>query len=110
MKLEIVVCDVDREVGLPTRRYTVACGDGRTVTADLCEEHAAPFEALLEKPGPEQADGPGSRRAPAKKAGADPMKPVARTSGEAAPVKSAARRRGRLRVTTLEEIEARKRS
>ncbi|WP_329289577.1 hypothetical protein [Streptomyces pseudovenezuelae] len=108
-------CDIDKRI--PAKRYTITVDDGRTVSKDLCEEHAEPFEEWLEEaelgeeeaeaepeplheaePEPEQAPVVPKRRTPAKKA----------TAKKAATKKAAAPARRRPRITTLDEIEASK--
>lgn len=68
MKIQVTACDIDREV--PAQTYTIQSGDGRSVTRDLCELHAEPFEALLaeaeveepvRKPAAKKATGPRKR-------------------------------------------------
>lgn len=79
--IEVVVCDVCREVGKPTRTYTLARDDDEPVEKVLCSRHGAPLDALLE------AEAPAAPQA---------REPAAR------------RRRRTTPVVTLEEIEARK--
>ncbi|AVE00409.1 DNA binding protein [Streptomyces phage OzzyJ] len=96
MKIEITVCDVDQEVGKPTRTYTIAV-DGRQVKRDLCEKHAAPLEMLLHLDQTKAAQGV-----------KPPAAPVVR-SAPAKATQSAPKRRARTtRVMSLEEIEAMK--
>ncbi|MFI5863574.1 hypothetical protein [Streptomyces sp. NPDC051546] len=118
MKLQVVACDIDQK--FPATTYTVTASDGRSASKDLCAEHAAPFEALLEpegrpdlsagaqeiaepSPAPEQAvESPSpksAQRAPAKKA--TPAK-------KAAPAKKATPARRRAKIVSLAEIEASK--
>ncbi|MEU9795077.1 hypothetical protein AB0E27_31580 [Streptomyces sparsogenes] len=90
MKLQVTACDIDKK--FPAKTYTITASDGRSVSKDLCAEHAEPFEEWLEEaeleeePKPEPAKKEAPKKAPAKK--------------------PAARRRPR--ITTLEEIEASK--
>ncbi|AXQ65226.1 hypothetical protein KGG90_gp57 [Streptomyces phage Thestral] len=107
-------CDIDKVI--PAKRYTITADDGRTVSKDLCEEHAEPFEEWLEEaelpeeeveqayeepevePEPEPAPvvpkRPAVKKVAAKKA---PAK-------KAAPAKKTTSRR-RPKITSLEEIE-----
>jgi topoisomerase IA-like protein len=102
MKIQVIACDVDQQV--PALTYTITVSDGRTISKDLCEEHAGYLEDLLEEAEvsedepeakPEPAPKPAAKRAPAKKA---PAKEAA--------AKVPARRRAK--VVSFEEIEARK--
>ncbi|QDK03752.1 DNA binding protein [Streptomyces phage Yasdnil] len=96
MKIEITVCDVDQEVGKPTRTYTIAV-DGRSVKRDLCEKHAAPLEMLLHLDQTKAAQGV-----------KPPAAPVVR-SGPAKTAQNPPKRRARTtRITSLDEIEAMK--
>lgn len=91
-------CDIDKKI--PAKRYTITADDGRTISKDLCEEHAEPFEEWLEEAelGEEEAElAPEPAPAPAKKA------PAKKAS---AAKKTTARRRPK--VVSLEEIEAKK--
>ncbi|QDK03198.1 DNA binding protein [Streptomyces phage TuanPN] len=95
MKIEITVCDVDQEVGKPTRTYTIAV-DGRQVRRDLCEKHAAPLEMLLHLDQTKAASG------------AKPP-PAPTVSRPAKATQTAPKRRARTtRITSLDEIEAMK--
>lgn len=97
-------CDIDKKI--PAKRYTITADDGRTISKDLCEEHAEPFEEWLEEaelvdeepePAPVLETAPEPKPAPAKKAPARKA-PAAK--------KTTARRRPK--VVSLEEIEAKK--
>ena len=88
MKLEVIACDIDQK--FPAKTYTITSSDGRSISKDLCEEHAEPFEEWLEEAEEFEEEEP------------EPA-PVAKK----APVKKTATRR-RPRITTLEEIEAQK--
>lgn len=102
MKLQVTACDIDQK--FPAKTYTITASDGRTISKDLCAEHAEPFEEWLEeaevaaapeveaKVEPEPAPTVPKRRAPAK---------------TAAPAKKTPARR-RPKITSLEEIEAKK--
>ncbi|MCD2462470.1 hypothetical protein MBT42_02740 [Streptomyces sp. MBT42] len=101
--VEVIACDIDQKV--PAQTYTITSSDGRSISKDLCEEHAEPFEEWLEEaeleeepdpePEPEPEPVPQPRKAaPAKKAAAE---------------KKTTSSRRRPKVMTLEEIEAQKR-
>ncbi|MER6231727.1 hypothetical protein ABT169_21630 [Streptomyces sp. NPDC001616] len=93
-------CDIDKKT--PAITYTITAGDGRSISKDLCEEHAEPFEEWLEEAEPvgeepELAPVPApAKKAPAKKA------PAKKAVAKKAPV------RRRPKVTSLAEIEAKK--
>jgi hypothetical protein len=96
MKLQVTACDIDKK--FPAMTYTITASDGRSITKDLCEEHAEPIEEWLEEaevaeeaePEPEPAPAPKVvKQAPAKKA---------------APAKKTTARR-RPKIVSLEEIE-----
>lgn len=103
MKLQVLACDIDQ--AFPAKTYTLTVSDGRTLSKDLCEDHAAVFEEWLEEvtPDSEPEDEPESqpvvpkRRAPAKKVAA-----------KKAPAKTVPRRRPK--ITTLDAIEKSKQS
>lgn len=44
--ISVTVCDECRDPGRSTRSYRIT-SEGRTITRDLCEEHAAPIEAMF---------------------------------------------------------------
>ncbi|ATI18650.1 DNA binding protein [Streptomyces phage Amethyst] len=100
---DVTACDICEQ--WPAKTYTISASDGRSISKDLCAEHAEPFEEWLEEaelgeeeaePEPEpQAAAP--KKAPAKKAAAK------KTTEKKAPAKVPARRRPK--VVTLEEIE-----
>ncbi|WP_420312537.1 hypothetical protein ACOB87_37880 [Streptomyces sp. YS-B37] len=116
MKLQVTACDIDQK--FPAKTYTITASDGRTISKDLCEEHAEPFEEWLEEaevaatpepvrepetetetetePEPAPAPAP-AKKAPAKKA------PAAKATE---PRKTTSRRRPK--IVTLEQIEASK--
>jgi outer membrane biosynthesis protein TonB len=108
MKLQVTACDIDKK--FPAKTYTITASDGRTITKDLCEEHAEPFEEWLEEAEvvgdaepvcePEPKPTPEPKPAPAKKA------PAKQAPAEAPAKKTASRRRPK--VVSLEEIEAKK--
>ncbi|QAY15933.1 DNA binding protein [Streptomyces phage Janus] len=106
VKIEVIACDIDRKV--PAKTYTITSSDGRSISKDLCEEHAEPFEEWLEEvyvsdmdeharqvgqePESEPEPVPQPRKAPAKK-----------------PAEKKTTSRRRPKVVTLDEIEAQKR-
>ncbi|QFG10697.1 DNA binding protein [Streptomyces phage Animus] len=106
VKIEVIACDIDQKV--PAQTYTITASDGRSISKDLCTEHAEPFEEWLEEayvsdmdeharqvgqePEPEPEPVPQPRKAPAKK-----------------PAEKKTTSRRRPKVMTLEEIEAQKR-
>jgi hypothetical protein len=111
MKLQVTACDIDQK--FPAKTYTITASDGRTISKDLCEEHAEPFEEWLEEaevaatPEPvcepeTKAEPAPAKKAPAKKAPAKRTAPPV----EAPAKKTPARRRPK--ITSLEEIEAKK--
>lgn len=48
-KISVTVCDICEQVGAPTRRYRISKGAGSSRVFELCAEHAAPLQALLER-------------------------------------------------------------
>jgi hypothetical protein len=89
MEIQVTVCDIDRKVGEPTKQYTISV-DGKSITRDLCAEHAAPLEALLSGQEPVEKPKPAPRRS-------------ASSTG--------AKKRGpRAKVVSLDEIEKMKSS
>ncbi|MFF8845487.1 hypothetical protein ACF08N_22635 [Streptomyces sp. NPDC015127] len=93
MKIEVIACDIDQKV--PAKTYTITASDGRSISKDLCEEHAEPFEewleeAVAEEPEPEPVPQPRRER----------------EKRQEPPAKRTVRRRPK--VMTLEEIEAQK--
>ncbi|CAL9479640.1 hypothetical protein [Streptomyces sp. enrichment culture] len=99
MKMQVIACDVDRRT--PAATYTIASADGRTLKTDLCAVCARPLEALLGGAGKPAAPRPTAEETTP---GRTTTAPAGAGQGRAA------RGRRRLRVTTLEEIEARKRA
>ena len=89
MLVEVKVCDVCKRVGVPAVRYAVSSEDGRSAETDRCEEHAEPFEAILNRGTP----------APAKEASPKKKAPARKAVG---------RPRSRTRVMTVEEIDREK--
>lgn len=112
--VEVTACDVDPNPNVRAKSYTITVDDGRSVTVDRCPAHATELEALLppraeeaakkeEEPGaqPESTPSPAAKKAPAKKTA--PRKTAAKKT-------TAPRRRRGIQVTTVEEIEAKKRA
>ncbi|AUG87213.1 hypothetical protein KGG77_gp55 [Streptomyces phage Omar] len=98
MKLQVTACDIDQK--FPAKTYTITASDGRTVSKDLCEEHAQPFEEWLEEAelGEEEAETEPEPVRPA-------PKPARKPAAKKAPAKKATSSRRRPKVVTLEEIE-----
>lgn len=80
MRTSVTVCDVCQEIGKPTTAYRIT-SEGRAVSTDLCSRHNGPLEAVLDRTAPGVPEEPAPRRG----------------------------RRSRLTVTTMDEIEQRKR-
>lgn len=119
VKIEVTGCDIDHAI--PALTYRIAVSDGRLVELDLCEVHAEPIERVVGSvpevadEGPEGADppaGPSPTRSQVEASSPPPpaaKKVVAkRVTAKKATAKKAPRRRTPM-VTSLEEIEARKR-
>jgi hypothetical protein len=96
MKLQVTACDIDQK--FPAMTYTITASDGRSVSKDLCEEHAAPFEEWLEEAEVEEEPEP--EPAPVAKV-------VKQAPAKHAPAKKTTARR-RPKIVSLEEIEASK--
>ncbi|MFI8204795.1 hypothetical protein [Streptomyces sp. NPDC085937] len=96
--MQVTACDVDRR--RPAVTYTIASADGRTVETDLCAVCARPVEKLLAGIGRPDTTGPADGETTGRTAAA----PAVVGSGRVT------RGRRRLRVTTLEEIEAKKKA
>ncbi|MFD7677546.1 hypothetical protein [Streptomyces sp. NPDC060187] len=108
--VDVIACDVDKAI--PALTYTITVSDGRSISKDLCEEHGGYLEDLLEElevrdsePEPGPAKAVAAKATPAKKAPAKKAAP----KEAAAPAKKTPSRR-RPRITSLEEIEAAKKS
>jgi hypothetical protein len=106
MKLQVTACDIDKK--FPAKTYTITASDGRSITKDLCEEHAEPFEEWLEEA--EVTEAPEPECAPEAKAKPEPKPAPAPKVVKQAPVKKAApakktTARRRPKVVSLEEIE-----
>lgn len=94
MKVTLTVCDVCSNQDKPAVTYEVRrVDDGLTVTKDLCADHGAVLEELL-------ADA--SIKAPAKSPRATAPRAKASGTTDTAP------RRGRVMVTSMDEIEKQK--
>ncbi|MFF3793794.1 hypothetical protein ACFYXW_27740 [Streptomyces sp. NPDC001981] len=99
MKLQVTACDIDKK--FPAKTYTITASDGRSISKDLCEEHAEPFEEWLEEAEADEEPEPEPRPAPAPKV----VKQA--PAKKAAPAKKTTARR-RPKIVSLEEIEASK--
>jgi hypothetical protein len=104
MKIQVVACDVDQQV--PAKTYTITVSDGRSISKDLCEEHAGYLEDLLEELDAGE-DAPEAEPEP------EPVVPVRRSPARKAPAKKTAAKtatpaRRRAKVVSFEEIEAKK--
>jgi hypothetical protein len=106
VQVEVIACDVDEQE--PALTYTITVSDGRSISKDLCGEHAGYLEDLLEElevegePEPEAPPAVPVRRAPARKA------PAKKAPAEKATAKKATPARRRAKVVSFEEIEAQK--
>ncbi|ONI83511.1 hypothetical protein ALI22I_34010 [Saccharothrix sp. ALI-22-I] len=92
MKLTLTVCDVCQDQDKPANSYEIRrLDDGATANPDLCDEHAAPLEALfatdVPKPKPQKAT---------------------TSKTKATRPKTAAVRRRDIQVKTMEDIEREK--
>jgi hypothetical protein len=104
VKLQVTACDIDKK--FPAKTYTITASDGRSITKDLCEEHAEPFEEWLEEaevveeaePVCEPEPEPEPKPAPAPKV-------VKQAPAKQAPAKKATAPRRRPKIVSLEEIE-----
>ncbi|WJN62572.1 hypothetical protein [Streptomyces phage phiScoe1] len=94
MKIQVTACDIDKKV--PAKTYTITADDGRSISKDLCEEHAEPFEEWLEEVESEEPE----------EEEREPVVPKRRSQA----AKKAAPSRRRPKITSLEEIEASKRA
>ncbi|MFH8798068.1 hypothetical protein ACH4F6_00495 [Streptomyces sp. NPDC017936] len=106
MKVEITACDIDRRT--PAKSYEITVDGGRTVTVDLCRAHAAPLEEIVASAvkGQDAASAASAGvTTGAERAGA--VTPPVLPSPSEDPARKPRTRR-RVRVTTLEEIEAMK--
>jgi hypothetical protein len=100
VKLQVTACDIDKK--FPAKTYTITASDGRSITKDLCEEHAEPFEEWLEEAEVvEEAEPvcePEPKPVPAPKV-------VKQAPAKEAPAKKATTSRRRPKIVSLEEIE-----
>ncbi|MFD7259308.1 hypothetical protein [Streptomyces sp. NPDC059874] len=101
MKLQVTACDIDQK--FPARTYTITSSDGRSISKDLCEEHAVPFEEWLQEADGQQRAEPGTEAEP------PPVVPKRGTARKTATAKKATPARRRPKITSLAEIEASKR-
>jgi pyruvate/2-oxoglutarate dehydrogenase complex dihydrolipoamide acyltransferase (E2) component len=112
-------CDIDKKI--PAKNYTITADDGRTISKDLCVEHAEPFEEWLEEAelGEEEAEEePEEQPEPLHEAGPEPEPESAPVVPKRGPRKVAAKKatakkaatpaRRRPKIVTLDEIEASK--
>jgi hypothetical protein len=108
VQVEVIACDVDERE--PALTYTITVSDGRSISKDLCEEHAGYLEDLLEElevegePEPEAPPVVPVRRAPARKVSAK------KAPAEKATAKKTTPARRRAKVVSFEEIEAQKKN
>jgi hypothetical protein len=108
MKIQVVACDIDQQV--PALTYTITVSDGRSISKDLCEEHAGYLEDLLEEAEVGSDEG-GAEAEPEPEA--PPVVPVRRAPAKKAPAKKAPAKvpaRRRAKVVSFEEIEAQKKN
>lgn len=101
LQVEVLACDIDKK--FPAKTYTITASDGRSISKDLCAEHAEPFEEWLEEA--EVGDEPESEGEP--EPDPAPVVPKRRSPQKAAAKKATPARR-RPKITSLEEIEAKK--
>lgn len=47
-KLSVTVCDICERIDAPVHRYRISKENGSSRVFDLCDQHAAPLEALLD--------------------------------------------------------------
>ncbi|MEU0344253.1 hypothetical protein ABZ092_36265 [Streptomyces bobili] len=114
LKVEVLACDIDKK--FPAKTYTITASDGRTISKDLCAEHAEPFEEWLEEAevdedsGEESSPEPQPEPEPAAPVPAQKKEPAAKKAAPAkrAPAKKATTQRRRPKIVSLEEIEASK--
>lgn len=102
MKLQVIACDIDQK--FPAKTYTITASDGRSISKDLCEEHAEPFEEWLE----EAQEVTVLREA--KPAPAPAPAPAAKPTAQKSAAKKTAPARRRPKITSLAEIEASKKA
>jgi hypothetical protein len=102
VKLQVTACDIDKK--FPAKTYTITASDGRSITKDLCEDHAEPFEEWLEEAEVVEAAEPVCEPEPQPEPEPEP-EPAKR-----APAKKATSSRRRPKVVSLEEIEKAKRN
>jgi hypothetical protein len=109
MKLQVIACDIDQK--FPAKTYTITARDGRSISKDLCEEHAEPFEEWLEEVDvdeePEPVEVFAGQVADAMKSYEAEERKTRAAAAKKAPAKKTVSRR-RPKVVSLEEIEAKK--
>lgn len=124
LQVEVLACDIDKK--FPAKTYTITASDGRSISKDLCPEHAEPFEEWLEEVEVrEEAEDDlkldaaallGERRlvegeaepAPEPQIESAPAAPKRQATKRAPAKKTTSRRRPK--IVSLEEIEAKKKS
>ncbi|MFG2923870.1 hypothetical protein ACGFYA_20470 [Streptomyces sp. NPDC048305] len=99
LKVEVLACDIDK--AYPAKTYTITASDGRSVSKDLCAEHAEPFEEWLEETGPREEPQPTPTVTPV-----PVQKP--KVAAKQTPAKKTTSPRRRPKITSLAEIEASK--
>jgi hypothetical protein len=102
MKLQVTACDIDKK--FPAMTYTITASDGRSITKDLCEEHAEPIEEWLEEAEVVEAAEPECEPEPEPKPAPAPKVVKQAPAKKAAPAKKTTARR-RPKIVSLEEIE-----
>lgn len=95
-EVTVTLCDVCMKLGRETTRYTIT-GGGMSVSADLCDQDAAPLEKI-------RAAAEGDAAASAPRPSPTPRKPHARKLP-----RDSRKVIGGARVATMDEIEAMKR-
>ncbi|MFE9924254.1 hypothetical protein ACFYQA_22530 [Streptomyces sp. NPDC005774] len=113
LKVDVTACDIDKR--WPAKTYTITADDGRSISKDLCEEHAEPIEEWLEEAELMEESEPEPEPDPKPEPEPDP-KPAARPAAKKAPAKAPAKRAAKKatparrgpRIMSLEQIEAEK--
>ncbi|MDX3525063.1 hypothetical protein P1P75_00985 [Streptomyces sp. ID05-39B] len=103
LKVEVLACDIDKK--FPAKTYTITASDGRSISKDLCAEHAEPFEEWLEEVELEEEQAPEAELEPEPA----PVVPKRRAASKPATKKAVPVRR-RPKIVSLEEIEASKKA
>jgi hypothetical protein len=110
VKLEVTACDIDKK--FPAKTYTITASDGRSISKDLCAEHAEPFEEWLEEadePEPD-ADEHAHRVIEQREPEPEPAPAESKRPARKAAAKKTTTSRRRPKIVSLEEIEASKKS